>query len=158
MDLLDEELLKLFRSMHQHGVKYLLVGGFATNLHGFSRITADLDLWIKDEKQNRIKFRDSLKDAEIGDFEAIENMEFIPGWTSICLDSGFELDIMCYISGFESGRFDECYEMASEAVITDIPVRFLNLQHLISSKKISDRDKDKIDVIELERIWRKKQN
>jgi hypothetical protein len=36
--LYDEELLKLFQAFNIHQLEYIMVGGFATNIHGFSRI------------------------------------------------------------------------------------------------------------------------
>ena len=36
--------LDLFRSLHEHNVRYLLVGGLAMNLHGVPRMTMDVDL------------------------------------------------------------------------------------------------------------------
>ena len=53
MDIFDDEMLRLWRSLDQNKVRYIMVGGFATNLHGFSRTTADLDLWIDDNEENR---------------------------------------------------------------------------------------------------------
>ena len=37
MDILDDEIITLWRLLHEHDVKYIMVGGFATNLHGYSR-------------------------------------------------------------------------------------------------------------------------
>ena len=152
MDVLDTEILNLWRSLHSNGVKYIMVGGFATNLHGFSRITADLDLWIKDDRQNRMKLRAALNELELGDHEAIETMDFIPGWSSILLSSGFELDIMTFLKGFPQSTFDDCYESSSTAIVYDVPIKFMNLEQLIEAKKAASREKDLIDIIELEKI------
>jgi hypothetical protein len=53
MDIYSDELIQLFKALHKFDVKYILVGGFATNLHGFNRTTADIDIWIKDNEINR---------------------------------------------------------------------------------------------------------
>lgn len=158
MDILDEELLDLWRLLHLHNVQYIMVGGFATNLHGFQRITADLDLWIKDTAENRKQFRNVLKELNIGDFESIETMQFLPGWSSIMINSGFELDIMTSLKGFEQNTFDDCYKMAPIAHIENIPVKFLHINHLIEAKKASARNKDLIDIAELEKIKSQKNN
>ena len=42
MDIFDEELVQLFEKLFTHQVKYILVGGFATNLHGYIRMTGDI--------------------------------------------------------------------------------------------------------------------
>jgi len=155
MDILDEEILNLWKLLHQHNTAYIMVGGFATNLHGFSRTTADIDLWIKDTPENRKNLRNVLKDLDIGDFEAIESIDFVPGWSSISLNSGFELDIMTSLKGFEQISFDECYKIAPEAIIENIPVRFLHLNQLIEAKKASGRPKDLLDIEELEKLRNK---
>jgi len=152
MDILDEEILNLWRLFEKHKVLYIMVGGFATTLHGFNRNTADIDIWIKDSKPNRQNLRAVLKEMEIGDFESIEVTQFIPGFTSITLNSGFELDIMTSIKGFEQIRFDECYKIAPIASIEEIPVKFLHINQLIEAKKAAGRERDLLDVIELEKI------
>jgi hypothetical protein len=35
MDLFNEEILNLFKVLNAHSVVYIMVGGFATNLHDF---------------------------------------------------------------------------------------------------------------------------
>jgi hypothetical protein len=152
MDILDEEILRLWKLFDQYKLEYIMVGGFATSLHGFSRSTADVDIWIKDTLNNRKALRSVLKDLEIGDFEAIETMQFIPGYSSIMLNSGFELDIMTSLSGFEQVKFDECFKMAPIALIDDIPVRFLHLNQLMENKRITGRPKDLMDLEELEKL------
>ncbi len=152
MDILDEGLLKLWQYLHEFNVKYIMVGGFATNLHGFSRTTADCDIWIEDSVVNRKNLRLSLEKIEEFSMPMIETMEFVPGWSSISLGSGLELDIMTYLKGFSQNSFQECYNVASTATIYGLPIRFLHINHLIEAKKQSARPKDLIDLIELEKI------
>ena len=66
-----------------------MIGGFATNLHGYSRATKDIDLWIEDTLDNRKKLRIALKEQGSGDYDVIETMDFIPGWTDFQLNFGF---------------------------------------------------------------------
>ena len=135
MDVLDEEIIKLWRLFFQRKVKYIMVGGFATNLHGFSRTTADLDIWVKDSVKNRKALRDVLEELGLGDMKAIETTQLIPGFTSLRLKSGFELDIMTSMKGFGQKSFERCYAMSPTAVIFDIPVKFLHINQLIKAKK-----------------------
>ncbi len=158
MDLLDDEILRLWKNLHDNNVQYILVGGFATSLNGFSRTTADLDIWLKDSPENRKNLQQALKTCGIGDFPSIKTMEFVPGWTTIRLTSGLELDLMTSLKGFDQNRFDECLKEAPQAEIQNIPIRFLHINHLIEAKKASCRPKDKVDVIELERIRKESKN
>jgi hypothetical protein len=156
MDLLDEEILKLWRSLHKHNTVYILVGGFATNLHGFNRVTADMDLWIKDTLENRKTLRSVLNELGLGDFEDLETTQLIPGFTSILLHSGFEIDVMTSLKGFDQITFDDCYKIAPIAIIEDVPVKFLHLKQLIAAKKAAGRPKDLIDIEALEKILNQK--
>lgn len=156
MDLLDDEILNLWRLLNKHGTLYIMVGGFATTFHGFNRATEDLDLWIKDTPENRKSLRRVLKELDIGDFESVETTQFIPGFTSIILNSGFELDIMTSLKGFDQVRFEECYHNSARALVEDVPVRFMHINNLIESKKAAGRLKDLMDVEELEKIQKQK--
>jgi hypothetical protein len=40
----ENDLFRLLRSLSDHQVDYVLIGGQALNLHGFMRGTADIDL------------------------------------------------------------------------------------------------------------------
>jgi hypothetical protein len=91
MDFFDEEILGFFRSLQNNNVEYLLVGGFATNLNGYQRFTGDIDLWLYDSLENRKALRKAFADYGLGDFESIERLEFIPGWTNFHLNNGLEL-------------------------------------------------------------------
>ena len=152
MDIFDEEILNLWRAFNEADFQYILVGGFATNLNGFSRTTADMDIWLKDTIQNRQNLRKAFVKVGLGDMEELERMDFIPGWSTIRLGSGIDLDLMSYIKGFDQQSFDECYNAASTAFIYNTPVKFLHINHLMASKEACGRPKDKIDLLELERI------
>jgi len=152
VDISDDEILDLWRLLNKNKTLYLIVGGFASTLHGFNRFTQDIDIWIKDTLPNRKSLRKVICDLNIGDFESIETTQFIPGYTSIKLNSGFELDIMTSLKGFDQIKFDECYDIAPTAIIEEIPVKFLHINQLIEAKKSSGRPKDLIDIEELEKI------
>ena len=43
MDVFDEELLRFWKIADQFHLKYIMIGGVATNLHGYQRTTEDID-------------------------------------------------------------------------------------------------------------------
>jgi len=152
MDILDDELLRFWRSLNANKVRYIMVGGFATRFHGFNRNTDDLDLWLEDDLKNRKKLRESFIELGYGDFPSLETMEFLPGWTSFYVGNVIELDIMTTMKGLEDHTFDECLNLASIAELDGVIVPFLHINQLIANKKAVNRPKDQIDVIELEKI------
>jgi hypothetical protein len=152
MDIFDDEILELWRSFKKFDVKYIMIGGIATNLHGYSRTTGDVDIWIEDNKDNRTNLLLALKSIGFDYIEDLQNFDFIPGWTSFKTLSGMELDIMTYIKGFPQSRFQESYKMASIAQIFELEIPFLQINQLIEAKKATARNKDLIDIEELEKI------
>jgi len=121
-------------------------------LSSFNRNTDDIDIWLDDTLQNRKNLRKSFKELGYGDFPSIETMEFVPGWTSFYLGQAIELDIMTTMKGLEDYTFAECMAIASIADLNGIIVPFLHINQLIANKKAVNRPKDQIDVLELEKI------
>jgi len=152
MDLLDDELINFWRILNEKGVRYIMVGGFATRFHGFNRSTDDLDIWLEDTTENRKKLRAAFLQLGYGDLEPLETMPFVPGFSTITISGGIELDILGKMKGLEQLSFDECLKMASIANLEGVTIPFLNINHLIENKKVVNRPKDQIDVIELEKI------
>ncbi len=151
MDLMDENLLNFWKSLNYYGVNYIMVGGVAVNLHGYSRTTKDIDIWIKDTKENRQLL--GLAFSKFG-YEDInfEDFQFIPGWTDFNIGTGILIDILIEMEGLKGYSFDECLQVASIAEIENVPVPFLQINQLIENKRAVNRSKDQIDVMELEKI------
>ena len=151
MDILDESLLHFWRLMNRHGVAYIMVGGVAVNLHGYSRSTNDIDVWIHDNVENRRKLEKVLNELGYENLQ-LETFRFIPGWTNFYIGAGLELDILTDMKGIEDCSFTDCLQAATIAEIEGVHVPFLHIRHLIANKKAVNRLRDQVDVAELERI------
>lgn len=158
MDIFDEEILAFWRALHECNVRYIMVGGYAINLHGYQRFTGDLDIWLEDTIENRRALRKAFSKCNMGDYPMIDHMQFVPGWTEFHLNNGLRLDILVNMKGLEGYTFDECLQLASIADIDDVSVPFLHINQLIENKKVVNRPKDQIDVFALEEIRRIRDN
>jgi hypothetical protein len=154
MDIFDNEIIRFYKALHKSDVKYIMVGGYATNMHGYQRYTGDMDIWIEETVVNRLNLRKAFVDAGMGDYFMLETMQFVSGRTDIRLNNGLRLDILIEMKGLEGYSFDECYQLATIAEIDNVPVPVLHINQLIANKKAVNRSKDQIDVIELEKIVR----
>ena len=152
MDIFDEEIVRFWAALQNCNVRYIMVGGYATNLHGFQRYTGDMDIWLNDTPDNRQRLRKAFIDCGMGDYYMLETIQFVPGWVDFRLMNGLRLDILVNMKGLEGYSFDECLEMASLAEIDGVEIPFLHINQLIANKRAVNRPKDQIDVIELERI------
>jgi hypothetical protein len=151
MDTMDESLLEFWQILEQFNVEYIMVGGVAVNLHGYSRTTKDIDVWINDTKENRRKLGAAF--GKLGYDELnMEDFQFVPGWTNFYIGSGIVLDILIDMKGLEDYTFDESLQVAAIAEIENVKVPFLHINQLIANKKAVNRSKDQIDVMELEKI------
>lgn len=152
---MNSQIIEIWKFFSIHKVKYLTIGGFAVNIHGYGRNTGDIDIFIEDTIENRENLRIALKNAGIGDYENIKTMQFIPGWTDISLNFDLRLDIMTSVKGLENNTFEQLLEKAYITEINDIPVYFLDYDNLIKAKKATNRLKDQLDIEELEKINKK---
>ncbi|HEX7755858.1 MAG TPA: nucleotidyltransferase [Niabella sp.] len=152
MDVFDSELLNFWNSLNKQRVKYIMIGGVATNFNGYQRTTADIDVWLKDTKINRENFRKAFENYSGENYQMLKTIQIVPGWTYLYLNNGYRIDLISQMKGLEGYTFEQCLKFAGTAEIDAIKVPFLHINHLIANKKAVNRPKDQIDVIELERI------
>ncbi|MBI5379155.1 MAG: nucleotidyltransferase [Nitrospirae bacterium] len=55
-----EDLVAVCKHLNEHGVRYLLIGGFAVNYYGFPRVTEDIDLLVDPSDENVSKIKEAL--------------------------------------------------------------------------------------------------
>ena len=147
-----EQIFDIWKYFKEHDVRYITIGGFAVNIYGYSRNTRDLDILIDDTLDNRRNLRKAFRDIGIGDFETIETMDFIPGWTDFSLNFGLRLDIMTTVKGLEDKSFQELFDEATIVLLGGVEVRFIDYDSLIIAKKASNRPKDQLDIEELNKL------
>ena len=153
MDITNPEVQSFLQSLHDHDVKYMLVGGFATVFHGYIRTTQDLDLWIKETPENKIKLVAVLKEQHVAGAENYLNVPMIPGWSTITIgENGFVADLMGFTKNFSKTDFDKCYSHARHSKFDDVPITVIHINDLIKEKKTLGRPKDLDDVENLRRI------
>lgn len=152
---MTKQILDVWKYFFQFDVKYITIGGFAVNFHGYNRSTSDIDIYLDDTLENRNKIRKAFVEIGLGDIESLETMQFVAGWTEFSMDNGFRLDIMSNIKGLENKTFDELFENAETIYIDEVLVRFIDYKNLIIAKKAANRPKDILDIEELEKINKK---
>lgn len=146
---LDKDFREFIELLNEHKVKYLVIGGYAVNFHGYPRYTKDIDFWLwmtKDNIQNLIQvirqFGFEDLNLEIEDFMSPENI----------IQLGYEpyrIDLLVEVDGV---NFEECFERRTEAELDGIYVKFLSLQDLITAKKTAGRLQDLADAEQLEKL------
>lgn len=139
----------LFAAFLAHGVKYLIVGGYAVIFHSQPRFTKDLDLFIAADPANAratysalAEFGAALDGIRAEDF-ADRNCFFRFGYDP----RGF--DILPELPGV---KFDAAWERRVEGVVdaqTGLKAFFISREDRIACKLASGRLRDLADVEEI---------
>jgi hypothetical protein len=144
-----QDFKDLLSAFHAHGVKYLIVGGYAVSFHGQPRATKDIDLFIKAGPENAKAAYAALAAfgapmAGLHEDDLSNPREF--------LRFGREpmaVDILPAIDGVD---FDAAWERRVEGVIdpkSGLTGFFISRNDLIASKLAAGRLRDLADVEEL---------
>ena len=153
MDISQDDVQALFRSLNEHGVQYLLVGGMVNIVHGHIRTTEDLNLWIRVGDENKARLVQALAQNDVAGAELLLNVPLLFGWSTVSVGKrGFTLDMGHSLKAFADEEFDACYDRARDATFDDVPFKVLNLNDLITEKKATGRPKDLVDVDELSKL------
>lgn len=143
------EFLKLLK---EHEVRYLLIGAYAVNYHGYVRSTGDMDIWIAIHPDNAKKMVNVLK-AFGFDHPDLNADLFLQEKKIIRLGMPpVRLEITTSISGVE---FDECYRARIVDELDGVEVNLIDLENLKKNKKASGRPKDLVDFKKLTEIKRR---
>ena len=106
------------------GLSFLLIGGHAVVMHGFSRTTADLDLFVR--KADKDKWLDLLKEKGFSVLHDGGNfLQFTPP-----KDMEWPLDLMLVSDETFAGMQQE----SRETEYRDVKVRIPSLRHLLALK------------------------
>jgi len=144
-----EDLKLLLGSLNEHGVDYVLIGGYALYALGYQRGTVDIDLVLSPTREQGERTKKALLVLPDGVARELDPDWFVDGETIRVADA-FVVDLMFNACG-------ETYESLKPYVITidfeGIPVRTLNIEGLLKTKQTT-REKDKLDRDVLERALR----
>lgn len=154
----------VFKALNRSGVKYVVAGGVAVSLHGYSRLTKDLDLIVFLEERNlkslfktlqKIGYRPKVPVTveQFVDEEQRRRWKKEKGMVvfSFCqYDPPFTL-VDVFVN--EPFPFEEIYKKRVLAKIKrNLTIPLISLEHLIRLKRQAGRPQDLIDVVQLEYI------
>ena len=156
----EDKIDSFIELANKYSVRMILVGGSAVNFHGYQRHSADVDFWIDTKEDNMKKLVNVFQDLgyDIEDFPAaVKKQEQNISVKFSPVD--FNLELITKFSVNKS--FDDAYKDADQKVIKGNKVlkwNIISFDDLITSKIKSDRPKDLLDVQQLKRIKKDKEN
>lgn len=138
--------------LNQHGVKYVLLGGYAVAWHGYPRFTKDIDFLVERSRENAealVRVLDDFGMSGLG-FTVEDLIE-----ENTCLYFGhppYRIDLINFAAGI---TFEEAWAAREEGEFDGLKFHVINREMLVKNKRATARGQDLVDAEKLERIARK---
>ncbi len=148
---------KVFKNLEEAKVKYLIVGGVAVNLYGYSRFTGDIDVLLAlslsnlkkmDKLMNEMGYieRIPVSVKELGDKKKLNEFVKKKGLKAYTYISNNEPQLDIDIIVKESMDFDKFFKRKTVVKVWEMELPVVNIDDLIKMKKKARRDKDNLDI------------
>lgn len=142
---IDKILFEICNAFNSEGVSYVLIGGWAVIMHGFPRLTNDIDFLIDGSEDNIKKIKTALikvfEDRAIEEIKQNDVAEYsVVRYVS---PDGVSIDLMARIGDVADYKSVSKHIVLFEVLGNEIPI--LDVEALIKLKD-TVRDKDKMDM------------
>lgn len=143
--------LRALRTLSEHQVRFVLIGGIAARLWGSPTVTNDLDVCYARDPENLERLAVALRSLHarlrgvddpvpfLLDAETLAN----GGSFTFVTDAG-NLDVLAYPTGTDG--FDDLFATATPMDLDGVEVAVADLNDLIRMKRAAAREKDLVEV------------
>jgi predicted nucleotidyltransferase len=144
-NLFNEDFQDFLKALNAAEVEYILVGGYSVILHGYSRTTGDLDIWVERTENNYYRLRKAFHlfnmpvlTMTLENFLDVENYDvFTYGRQPRAID------IITKLKGLE---FAEAITKSKPIEIEGLMINLIHYNDLILSKAAAGRPRDINDI------------
>ncbi|MBI3995327.1 MAG: nucleotidyltransferase [Nitrospirae bacterium] len=154
---------KVFRKLHENGVRFVVVGGVALVLHGVVRLTVDLDLMVEMSRDNLTRFITAMQDMGYRPKPPVKAEEFIDPAKRKSWKEEKGMRVFSFFHPKEPGRLIDVFvdepikftevERNKKIVKTEnLQIPIVSLDHLKKLKLIAGRPQDLADIEALETL------
>ncbi len=150
--MMEPSFEKLLARLADTAVEFIVVGGVAVTLHGYARLTEDVDILIRRTPENIARLLDSLASYGEGFARELSETDFGDEEGAIRIVEETEqsqIDIFTRMSGL---RFDDVIADAPAFVVGERTIRYASKATLLRLKEASSREKDRLDASALRQL------
>jgi predicted nucleotidyltransferase len=144
MNLFNEDFIDFLTLLNKNKVSYILVGGYAVVIRGYSRTTGDIDIWVEKTVDNF-----HLLENALSEFGLPQGAILLENFLSEKFDvfsigkPPFAIEIMTAIKGLE---YKQAFDTSTMETIDGIEIRVVHLNQLRQAKAAAGRHKDLNDL------------
>ena len=157
------EYFEFFKKLSDNKVRYLICGGFAVNIYGIPRMTADIDLLLDFDKKNILDFEKIITSSNYKPIlpfalNSLLNLSqrkklkteknFIAFSYYNAVSNSMNIDVIIDLPFL----FTELWEQRVVRKAGDTEINLVSVEQLIKMKKYSGRMQDKQDIIHLSKF------
>jgi predicted nucleotidyltransferase len=150
-------LEQVARLLNEHGVRYIVIGGWAALIHGVARSTNDVDIVYARDADNLRRLVDALRPWNPYLRGAPPGLPF--RWDEATLQAGLnftlttnygDLDLLGEVTG--GGGYEQLLSFTEEIAAFGLTCRVVTLERLIQLKRAAGRAKDLEAIAELQAL------
>lgn len=143
---------KLLARLAKAKIKFVLVGGIAVTLHGYVRLTEDVDILLGNSSDNIRAFLDTMAGYGEGYANKLSVEDFTDEEGAIRIvevAENSQIDVFTVLSG---NYYPDLAKNAETFELGTHPILYASKQDLIRLKSSSLREKDQLDVMALKQL------
>ncbi len=141
------DLVGICRELNQRCANYIVIGGMAINIHGFTRNTEDIDLLIETEEDNERKILEVLSLLPDGAAKELRPGE-VADYVVVRVCDEITVGLMAKACGYD---YESVKNLISPVVVDGVTIPFASPTLLWKTKQ-TYREKDQIDRLFLRRL------
>ncbi|MCX6874171.1 MAG: hypothetical protein NTW21_10240 [Verrucomicrobia bacterium] len=141
------DLVELCRLLNVRQANYIVVGGMAVNIHGYTRNTDDIDLLIETTPSNEQKVLEALALLPEGAAKELQPGE-IADYVVVRVCDEITVDLMAKAGGHD---YAAAKDLVSEIEIAGVTIPFASPTLLWKTKQ-THREKDAMDRVFLRKL------
>jgi predicted nucleotidyltransferase len=144
-NIFNQDFREFLNALNNNKVKYLLVGGYSVILHGYSRTTGDMDIWVDRTKENYVLLNSAFEEFGMPIFDmTLENFISHPEWDVFTYGKPpVAIDILINLKGV---NFNFAFNNSIVFDLDGLSIRTIHKNDLITAKMAANRAKDQNDL------------
>jgi hypothetical protein len=139
----QEEFERLLALFNAHKVEYVVVGGYALAFHGAPRLTGDLDLLVKPDRQNARRILAALDEFDFASMQLTLADFTMPEKVVQLGEPPMQVDMMTTLTGVS-------WENAAAGKVRGkygrTPIHVISRDDFVANKKALGRQRDLADL------------
>ena len=147
-NIFNDDFRDFIKALNNNLVDYMLVGGYAVILYGYRRTTGDMDIWVKNDRDNYIKLIKAFEEFGLPVLDMTQE-NFLDSEKMDVFSYGRPpvlIEIMTLLKGCD---FDESFKLSQIYDDDGLAIRTIHVNTLKQSKKAAGRFKDLDDLEKL---------